>query len=507
MLDDDALARGVRPPRRVRAARRRRRSSTPRSIPWLFDAHAGRVRPTLAQAAGGRSRRSHARPRCSRPTTSTSASFWVALRRPEHRSVRCSPGAAVPARPRAAGSCADAAPALGRARRRRRRGWRRPAAGAASATARDPDDPPLRGIRVLDFTTVWSGPYLTQLLADLGAEVIRVENPSRVPAHDEGLPARGPTPRCCSARLLSMLRPARAGRPDRPYNRHSMNNSIARNKLSCTLDPRRPEQRELLMRLVEQSDVFVENLKSSTLHQIGHPREPSSSTRNPRHARPAHPAGGTHRRLGALHRLRRAVRRPDRASPTSSGTTAASWSRPRRPRTWTPPPARPAVRRARRAALPRGRPGRGQLIELAQSENVMAQLGDVFVDCQLGEEPQRTGQPRPAARAAGCLPLHATTTAGWRSPSATTTHGRRSPGVIGRADLADDARFATVRRPPRRTTTSSTRAITAWTTHQDLTDARSTRCSARASPPRPQLDERDALRPTRTSPSAGGSGR
>ena len=60
-----------------------------------------------------------------------------------------------------------------------------------------------------------------------------------------------------------------------------MNNSIARNKLSCTLDPRRPEGRELLMRLVEQSDVFVENLKASTLHQIGI-HESELLDRNPR---------------------------------------------------------------------------------------------------------------------------------------------------------------------------------------------------------------------------------
>ena len=68
-----------------------------------------------------------------------------------------------------------------------------------------------------------------------------------------------------------------------------MNNSIARNKLSCTLDPRRPEDHELLMRLVEQSDVFVENLKMSTLHQIGI-HESRAARPQPAPARAAHPA-------------------------------------------------------------------------------------------------------------------------------------------------------------------------------------------------------------------------
>ena len=155
------------------------------------------------------------------------------------------------------------------------------------------DEPPLRGIRVLDFTTVWSGPYLTQLLADLGAEVIRVENPSVFPPTTKGYLAR-PDPNMLLGSLLSMYAPAVDGVEDRPYNRHAMYNSIARNKLSCTIDPRRPEARELLMRLVEQSDVFVENLKMSTLHQIGHPREPAARPQ-PAPARAAHPAGGTHR--------------------------------------------------------------------------------------------------------------------------------------------------------------------------------------------------------------------
>ena len=63
--------------------------------------------------------------------------------------------------------------------------------------------------------------------------------------------------------------PLAPGQSDRPFNRHSMNNSVGRGKLSCTLDVRLPRQRELFMQLVAKSDVFIENLKASTLHQMG----------------------------------------------------------------------------------------------------------------------------------------------------------------------------------------------------------------------------------------------
>ena len=121
--------------------------------------------------------------------------------------------------------------------------------------------------------------------------------------------------------------------------------------------------------------------------------------------------------------------------------------------------------------------GRGQLIELAQIENVLNQLGDAFVDVQLGGEPTRTGQPRSRTGATGRLPVPRARSAGSRSPSATTPSGRRSPAVIGREDLLKDSRFATTPAATS-TTTSSTvpspsgpPARTSW--------PRSTRCSKR----------------------------
>ncbi|HEU5305941.1 MAG TPA: CoA transferase [Acidimicrobiia bacterium] len=336
-----------------------------------------------------------------------------------------------------------------------------PAVGTRSA-----DEPPLRGIRVLDFTTVWSGPYLTQLLADLGAEVIRVENPSVFPPTTKGYLAR-PDPNMLLGSLLSMYAPAVDGVEDRPYNRHAMNNSIARNKLSCTIDPRRPEARELLMRLVEHSDVFVENLKMSTLHQIGI-HETQLLERNPRllvlRIPPAGLTGdyanytGFGAQFDGLSGFAQLIGHHDIEmveTPATMYMDAATG---------------PAGAFAVLAALHyRAATGRGQLIELAQIENVLNQLGDAFLDVQLGRDTPRTGNRDPEQAPQGIyrcradeslLAITARNDAEWEALAR----------AIGRADLVADPRFATVAGRYEHHDELDA-AISAWTQQQDLMDA------------------------------------
>jgi crotonobetainyl-CoA:carnitine CoA-transferase CaiB-like acyl-CoA transferase len=311
---------------------------------------------------------------------------------------------------------------------------------AAPSSTRDPDEPPLRGIRVLDFTTVWSGPYLTQLLADLGAEVIRVENPSVFPPTTKGYLPR-PDPNMLLGSLLSMYAPPTDGVDDRPYNRHAMNNSIARNKLSCTIDPRRPEGLELLMRLVEQSDVFVENLKTSTLHQIGI-HESVLLDRNPRmlvlRIPPAGLTGdyanytGFGAQFDGLSGFAQLIGHHDGEmvdTPATMYMDAATG---------------PAGAFAVLAALHyREATGRGQLIELAQIENVLNQLGDAFLDVQLGKATPRTGNRDPEQAPQGMYLCNAEET--WFAITARNDgEWEALARVIGREDLLADPRFATV---------------------------------------------------------------
>nr|BFE59207.1 CoA transferase [Dactylosporangium thailandense] len=102
---------------------------------------------------------------------------------------------------------------------------------------------PLAGVRVLDVTKVWSGPMATCVLADLGADVIRVEMPGN---RDGQVPPRIPDTG------LSWFR-----------------ETVQRNKRSVALDLRREADRETLLRLVPTVDVLVENYKPGTMDGWG----------------------------------------------------------------------------------------------------------------------------------------------------------------------------------------------------------------------------------------------
>jgi crotonobetainyl-CoA:carnitine CoA-transferase CaiB-like acyl-CoA transferase len=103
---------------------------------------------------------------------------------------------------------------------------------------------PLSGLKVVDLTRVLSGPYCTMLLADMGARVIKVEQPGR------GDDTRAWGPPFQAAESAYFL-------------------SINRNKESVTLDLKRPEGRRLLEDLLEGADILVENFKPGTMERLG----------------------------------------------------------------------------------------------------------------------------------------------------------------------------------------------------------------------------------------------
>ena len=106
------------------------------------------------------------------------------------------------------------------------------------------NDAPLSDITVLDFTRVLSGPYCTMLLADMGARVIKIEQPRR------GDDTRAWGPPFVSGESSYFL-------------------SINRNKESLTLDLKSPSAKPILDALLERADVVVENFRPGTMERLG----------------------------------------------------------------------------------------------------------------------------------------------------------------------------------------------------------------------------------------------
>ena len=106
---------------------------------------------------------------------------------------------------------------------------------------------PLRGIRILDFTHALAGPYCTMLLADLGADVVKIEQP------------RG-----------DLTRFAEPFAPDdelRAFGGYFQ--SVNRNKRSLVLDLKKPAGAEVFLRLLPSADIVVENFRAGVLERLG----------------------------------------------------------------------------------------------------------------------------------------------------------------------------------------------------------------------------------------------
>ena len=99
----------------------------------------------------------------------------------------------------------------------------------------------LEGIRILEFASYVTGPFASLLLADMGADVVKVEQPG------QGDPFRGWGEKLYSATFCS----------------------LNRNKKSVTLDIRRDEARDIFLKLAAGSDIVIENFRPGTLEKRG----------------------------------------------------------------------------------------------------------------------------------------------------------------------------------------------------------------------------------------------
>jgi benzylsuccinate CoA-transferase BbsF subunit len=279
---------------------------------------------------------------------------------------------------------------------------------------------PLAGVRIADFTWVWAGPHCTFQLAQLGAEVIRVETSTRL----------------CVTRLLPPFADFEMG-----PNRSGYFNQFNQGKRSLTLDLKHPEAVAAARRLCAASDVVVENFAAGVMERMGLgyaalaaqrpdlimialsgygasgpdsdkvsygpaqvPLSGMSSVTGYRGAPPMHvgvsygdPTGGLHGAVAVLAAL-----------------------------------------------LHRARTGAGQYIDLSQWETSMAVLAEALLAWTMnGVQPPRDGNRDPAMAPHGVF--RAAGEDRWLAIAVEddATWGRLA-GVLGHPELADDARYATL---------------------------------------------------------------
>lgn len=107
---------------------------------------------------------------------------------------------------------------------------------------------PLEGIRVADLTMMWAGPYATRVLAEMGAEVIKIESPTAWDNIRTLIPQPG---------------------VEEPWNSSFYFNDYNRDKKSLTLDLAQEQGRATFLKLVAKCDVVIENYRAEVLGNLG----------------------------------------------------------------------------------------------------------------------------------------------------------------------------------------------------------------------------------------------
>ncbi|MCA0449564.1 MAG: CoA transferase [Proteobacteria bacterium] len=219
---------------------------------------------------------------------------------------------------------------------------------------------PLDGIRVIDFTQVMMGPCATQMLGDYGADVIKIERPgagdlSRTAFPNDPAGLQGPV--FCS---------------------------LNRNKRSVALDLRKPEIREMVLRLIDGADVVANNFRAGVMERMGFGYE-DLAKRNPRliyAVGTGYGLTGPYAHKGGQDVLAQAMsgtmmRRSDESLPLSIyPTTFADYSA-----------GMHMVQGVLLALLQRARTGRGQLVSVSLLDSMIAaQMQEATAHMMRGRE-------------------------------------------------------------------------------------------------------------------------
>ncbi len=288
---------------------------------------------------------------------------------------------------------------------------------------------PLRNYRILDLSRIWAGPYCTKLLADMGAEVIKLESLSVYDSH------RGPVNPA----------PGIAAYPDsdpgeQPWNRNGWFNCLHMSKYGTSLEITGEEGRRVFDQLVSISDVLVENFRQGSLARLGYDYETLRRLRPDLIyvSMPAFGNNGPWQKYVAygigqeqLSGMAHMTGYPGEG-PMKSGINHGD-----------PITGAHAAGVVLAALRWRRRTGRGMFIDVSQQESAVALIGGEVLAYQIaGREPERQGNHSPYF-----APHNAYQCAGddrWVAISVTSdAEWRELAEIVGGQGLAEDGRFST----------------------------------------------------------------
>ena len=288
---------------------------------------------------------------------------------------------------------------------------------------------PLKNFRVLDLSRIWAGPYCTKLMADLGAEVIKMESLRVYDSH------RGPV---SPARGIAAYPDGEPG--EEPWNRNGWFNCLHFSKYGITLELTSDEGRRVFERLVSISDVVIENFRQGSLERLGYDY-PALRTHRPDLIYVSMPAFGNtgpwKNYLGygigqeQLSGMAHLTGYPD-DGPMKSGINHGD-----------PITGSHAAGVLLAALRRRRRTGKGMYIDVSQQESAVAFMGGELLAYQMtGREPERIGN-----RSRWYAPCNTYPCAGedrWITIAATNdAEWQRLVSAMDMQPLADDTRFAT----------------------------------------------------------------
>jgi len=240
---------------------------------------------------------------------------------------------------------------------------------------------PLLGIRALELSEIWAGPYCGCLLTDMGAEVIKVESVQRI--------ARGPINPPKNSGMYPEGEPG-----ERPWNRQANFNALNRNKKGITLDLKTNDGTKVFKDLATTSDIIFCNYSRTVMEEFGlgyseivsikpdiiYMLMPGYGNTGPykdyRSMGMAIDAITGHSHLRGYpdldHSSNSLVHHPDAAAAVNATLALAT------------------------ALVHRDRTGEGQFIDMSQAESFMTHMGEIFLEYQIKSYPrERRGNRHP----------------------------------------------------------------------------------------------------------------